>query len=280
MNLIEKEKRLSEYEGEDKVISSTEFAEILKNKAEPIIWKTGMSQLDELHEGFEAGELIILAGPTKSGKSTLARTLTSKFAIQDIRVLWFTFEETERQFFRKFPELPVFFLPAQRTSRMLNWVEDKIIESKLKYNTRIVFIDNFDFLQAILEYKERREMAGFIVLELKRIAMEQNIVIFLLMHLKADKQYFREEDIRAGDIRGESGKPIQMADTSLIIWRNKFMDKNAADNTATLKICMTRRSGVAEKTIHLLLWNGQFEEVKQDNDATQETFNDVIGGEK
>ena len=274
MNNIELEEKLANYSGEDKVISSTELAEILKNKPEVVSWKCNMPMLDELHQGFEAGEVIILSGPSKNGKSTFARTLTAKFAIQDIRVCWFTFEETERQFFAKFPELPLFFLPQVRISRDLEWIEEKIVEAKLKYETRIIFIDNFDFIESRMQiqYKEKREFAGYIVSELKRIAITHNLVIFLLMHLKADKQYFRNNEIRASDIRGESGKPIQMADTSLIIWRNKFMDENAADNSATLKICMTRRSGVAEKIIPLLLWNGEFQEVN--NDTVQETITD------
>ena len=70
-NLYELEKKLSEYSGPDRMVSSLELQEELaKTQEEVFLVPTGIATLDRLLEGgAEAGELFVVSGPTDEGKS-------------------------------------------------------------------------------------------------------------------------------------------------------------------------------------------------------------------
>ena len=63
--LFEAEKKLSEYEGDDRMVSSIDLAEQLKETEDSsFIIPTGVKSLDEMHEGgIEAGEVWLFSGP-------------------------------------------------------------------------------------------------------------------------------------------------------------------------------------------------------------------------
>ena len=77
--------------------------------------------LAQFIEGFYGGELTVLTGPTKNGKTLLAQTLTHHFAQDNIKCLWFSYEVPARQFLAQFGEdLPLFWLPDQLKAKDIN----------------------------------------------------------------------------------------------------------------------------------------------------------------
>lgn len=77
--LYEMETRLSTYDGKDRMVSSLELAEELKKTEDAVfIIPTGVKSYDRLHEGgVEAGELIIVTGPTGEGKTSILMSITN-----------------------------------------------------------------------------------------------------------------------------------------------------------------------------------------------------------
>lgn len=90
--LYELEKKLADYQGQDRMVSSHELNEALKETQEQVfIIPTGVATLDRLLEGgVEAGELFIISGPTDEGKSTMAISITRNMADQGTKTAWFT----------------------------------------------------------------------------------------------------------------------------------------------------------------------------------------------
>ena len=58
----------------------------------------------------------------------------------------------------------------------LDWIEEKIIEGIAKYNTKVIFIDQLDFIVAFGK-ENRADMIGKVMRDLKGLAKKWNVVI-------------------------------------------------------------------------------------------------------
>ncbi len=253
------EQQLFEYNGDDRIVLSTELAERFKTFGDDYkqyIYLFSMPTLDSLLGGVQVGELTIISGPTGMGKTLLAQTFTKNFYTNDIKSVWFTYEVPAFQFLRQFGEvLQVFAMPQSLTDNSLEWVEKRIYESYLKYETKIVFIDHLHYL---IDMQTRQNMAieiGFIMRYLKKLAMRYTQAIFLIAHMTKVKEE-REPDTE--HLR-DSGLIGCEADNVFFIWRKK-----SDPQRAVLKITKHRRNGVMGKKIDLIkVGNYLYEEEKR-----------------
>jgi len=272
--LYDMEKKLSEYQGEDRIISSKEMAEILAQQPyDSTIYETKIPALDRiLGGGVEAGELILVSGPTGHGKTTLLMTITKNLTEgTEIQSVWFSFEVTPRQFFRKFDfKPPLFYLPAKITSKHLEWLEERILEAKVKYDAKVVFIDHLHFLFNLSHMRNTSLEIGDLVSKIKDIAITNNLVIFLIVH--PEKRHREStEDPHHDDIR-DSGLIPQYADTAMMIWRvpndyepgmrkKKIRELHEGDVQAILRITKNRREGT-HGYVRMMLQDGFFKELE------------------
>jgi hypothetical protein len=254
------EKNLAEYEGEDRIISSHEMSLKLKESPDSIIRvKSFIPSLDAAIEDFRDGELIVISGPTKNGKTLFAQTLTVNFSKQQYFPLWFSYEIPARQFLSQFPNLPLIYLPAKLKAHALPWVEERIQESFIKYHSRIVFIDHLHYLFDMARVKSPSIEIGTIIRKLKTLAVNGEFVIFLLCHTTKGKC----EDLSYESIR-DSSFVSQESDSVLMIKRTP--DKG--QNTARLRVEFHRRTGVLEKVIELEKIDGYLREPAHREEGT------------
>lgn len=253
MELTEKLLQLKDYTGDDEVVTSVDIKHEIAKLPDPVKFDAKIFGLDKVIDGFEGGELIAISGPRKSGKTLLAQTFTENFFHQDITCLWFSFELTPRQFINRFPQLPVFVMPRKLKAYALDWLQDRIIEAVAKYSVSAVFIDHLHFLFDMAKSRNASIEIGTIIRFLKTLAIELNIVIFVMCHTK--KLDPLKNDISDDDIR-DSSFVAQESDCGMIIWRVKD-----ADTKARLKVCYHRRTGCWEKTINLEKKDGLLYEV-------------------
>jgi len=177
--------KFEKYFGEDEVISSYKVQEYYKQMAVPSrLYNTGMPVLDSIVEGFEDGDIVIVSGITGNGKTLFCRTLTKQFSRIDVECLWFSYEESPMSLIAKFVDVcPMFYLPKKLVSSNLAWIEDRIIESRVKYGTRVVFIDHLHFLVPLSGTQNMSMLIGGIVRELKTMAIRNSVAIFLICHM-------------------------------------------------------------------------------------------------
>jgi replicative DNA helicase len=243
------DEELQTYTGEDRVISSHEMKLELSTHPNTLVnIKSRIPSLDREVEGFRDGELIIISGPTKNGKTLLAQTLTINFIKSQEYPLWFSFEVPAHQFFSQFPELPLFYLPRKLEAHAMTWLEQRCLESFSKYRTRIIFIDHLHFLFDLARTKNPSLEIGSVIRRLKTMAVQNGWVIFLLAHTTKGKQ---EENISYESIR-DSSFIRQESDCVLMIKRMPEVSENAA----RLKVEFHRRTGVLEKKIDLVKIGG------------------------
>jgi len=245
----EKKKNLKEYDGPDKVITSHEMSLLLAEETSSwIAVKSRMPTLDRYCDGFRDGELIVISGPTKHGKTLLAQSLTLAFVKQQEFPLWFTFEVPARQFLSQFPDLPLFYLPQKLRAHALPWIEERIQESFEKYRTRIVFLDHLHYLFDMARAKSPSIEIGTVIRRLKTMAVEMGLCVFLLCHTTKGKP---DDEMTYDSIR-DSSFVSQESDCVIMIRRNPENGETAAK----ISIEFHRRTGVLKKMFNVQRENG------------------------
>jgi replicative DNA helicase len=244
---------------DDKVISSFELqAKLLKEKKTPHInIKSLIPGIDYACEGFQDGELIVISGPTKNGKTLLAQTLTVNFTKQKEFSGWFTYEVPPRQFLGQFQELPLFYLPQKNKAQDFNWFMERCLESHFKYHTRVFFIDHLHYLIDMARIKNTSLDIGTIVRRIKRFAVDNDFVIFLLAHIGKNET----EELSYRDLR-DSSFIAQESDTVIMIKRTP----KESQTSARARVEFHRRTGKIEWIVYLDKQNGVLKEVIKDGE--------------
>jgi archaellum biogenesis ATPase FlaH len=234
---------------------ATELETLQKIEVEKVF--SNIPSLDKAIEGFIPGELIVISGPTKHGKTLLAQSFTAEFVKQNVFPLWFSFEVPPRQFLKSFPELPLFYLPRRLNINAINWMKAKMDESFNKYHTRVIFIDHLHYLFDIARTHNPSIEIGNVIRQLKTIAVLKEYIIFLLCHTRKGSSEVKElthESIR------DSSFVSQESDCVLLMIRNT---KNPESNEAKLKVEFHRRLGVLNKVINLVKVDGYLRELEK-----------------
>lgn len=255
------------YEGRDEVITSKKAQELLKEKNSKPTAKffSKIPKLDAMIDGFREGDVVVISAPTKSGKTTLAQTLTISLSEAEVSSLWFSYEMTQQEFLSKFPDpLPFFTLPKSLKGNSTDWLEQRIIESIAKHGVKVVFIDHLHFLIDMNFIGKNGNVSlfiGSIMRKLKQIAIKWDVAIVLIAHTKKTSGEF-DRDPDLSDIR-DSSFISQEADTVLMIWRKKDKETEEYGNRACLAVAANRRNGKVGKIPLVLQNNRFFEEAKQ-----------------
>lgn len=270
------EQELFDYQGDDRIVSSHELAVDLdiENVSS---YQTGVVALDNILNGVEPGEMVIVSGPTGEGKTTLLMSITNNVAKAGIESLWFTLEVTPKSFIKKIKKsagdnIPLFYMPNRNTDNQLDWIEKRIIEAKVKHDVKFVFIDHIHQIFSL-----HKSNGGSVSLEIgdmvgriKQMAVDHHLIIFLIAHTR-DNSLSPTAEPRKEEIR-DSGLISRLADAIVMVWRIKNGDfakdrrpsnLNELDTESKVRVVKNRREG-KQGTFLMEHVNGQLIE-KDDN---------------
>lgn len=243
---IKLEAELASYSGNDKIVSSIEMKDTLRerlNTIPSVSMRSNIPAIDRHIHSFVGGELTVISGTTGNGKTLFAQTLTKEFSDQGKYCLWFTYEVAALQFLEQFTEpVPPFLMPGELASSSMEWITKRIWEAKLKFGLDAVFIDHLHFL---IDMSNRGNISleiGSVMRALKKIALRFNIAVFLLAHTQK-LELDREPEL---DALRDSGMIACESDNVFFVWR--ILN---TDNRAIFKIAKNRRFGVMGKKVHL-----------------------------
>jgi replicative DNA helicase len=263
MKQIELEQEIMAYDGEDRVLPADE---VLKRyiadrpKGEKILSK--IPTLDKTIGGFFPGQLVVVSGVTGHGKTTLCQTFTKNMSEQLTMPLWFSYEVGTEDFLSTFhPDYQKhIYLPLKLKDNTLKWLEDRMMESKIKYQTTAVFIDHIHYLVQMNSKQNMSFVIGECVRGLKQLAIKHNLVIFLIAHMTKTRP---DEEPGLGHTR-DSSFIEQEADSVLYCWRH------ARDKWVTIvKVAKNRKRGVIDTKIGLILRDGKYEETTLTEEQAQ-----------
>ena len=250
-------KNLCDYAGPDEIVTSQQLRhELAQTKDEVFAVRFKPQFFPSLIgaiRGFQEGELIIISGPPKAGKTLFAQSLTYAFSQNDIDSLWFSYEVPTRQFINSFPDemFPKFFLPREIHANRIDWFEERSLEAWEKYRNRVVFIDHLHFLFDMARVRNASLEIGAYVRRIKRFAILHGLIVFLIWHLtKIDPG----ADITYNNLR-DSSFAAQESDTIFLI-RRLFNDQGEAGDEAELKITFHRRTGIMGRRIDFIKQGG------------------------
>lgn len=256
------------YEGEDKVISFEEVAKKIKDNPDEVKIFTGWSKLDDIIKGFRLQQVVVVSALTKSGKTSFLMDLTTRIA--KFNPVWFPFEESAEELIRKYLERglppPHGFTPEYMSGTTIDWIEKRVVESIAKYNSKVVFIDQLDFIVP-MSAENHALRIGQAMRELKAIAKKWNVCIFLICHLvktKMDTQPTLE------DLKGSSSIG-QEADTVIMLWREMFKKDKQVEitNKVNVSVQANRRHG-STGNVKMIYDNGKFKEDEWIPETTKE----------
>jgi hypothetical protein len=250
---------LKEYLGDDKVVTSYELRDkLLAEKKTPhVSVKSNMPGIDHACQGFQDGELIIISGPTKNGKTLLAQTFTVNFSKQKEYAGWFSYEVPARQFLDQFPMLPMFYMPQKNKAADFEWFMTRCLEAYFKYNTRIFFIDHLHYLIDMARVKNPSLDIGVIVRKIKRFAVDNDFIIFLLCHVGKNTG----DDLSHKDLR-DSSFIAQESDCCIMVKRTP----KEGQNRAKARVEFHRRTGIMEWSVTLEKQFGLLKEIAMEGE--------------
>ena len=243
----------------DDIVLSNEYLEAvekyLEERGKPVCLKTGFRTLDGLVGGMEGGEVWIISGTPKAGKTLLLKTFLRNLSEQEVMCCVFQYEVNPYKFLKSMENpsgsIPIFALPTTIKDHDLKWLDTMISKAIKKYKAQVIFIDHLHFLVDLMRHNISIEI-GSVMRRLKKMALTHNVVIFLVAHTVKAKP---DTELDMSDIR-DSGLIAAESDTILFIWRTK-----KPHNGSVLKIAADRKNGTITK-IELVKTGLYLEEVK------------------
>lgn len=247
--LIRLQEIMSAYDGEDRLYTSEEIVQDLKDKPRPEGFKTYIEGLDTLTGGFRKKQVITMFAHTKHGKTQVATWLMSLFP--ELHPVLIPLEQNVDELISQWTErnytIPHFIAPRRSdTFVFVEWIEERIIEGIAKYNSQMIVIDHLGYIDNNgKDNKWKREnlayRLGQVMKEIKHLANKWDVVIILLAHISEGDEGRppQLQDIgNSSDIKKES-------DTVISIWRkNKLHNKvRIYDDKTMLSVLANRRFG-------------------------------------
>lgn len=251
---------MKDYNGPDKVVKVSELwkkIEADRLTRPDFSAPTGIQTIDECLKKLKRGHLVVLSGPPKNGKTSLAMTFTKSFVEQGLKCLWFPFEMGHEDILESFKGLFSdtfeFYSPEELIDKELEWVRNRIIEAKAKYGVDAVFIDHTDFLRDRRLISKQVSMntatyVGAIIQGVKVLALEQNVIIVLLHHLT--KANWSTNELPTAEDMRDTGQVAQLADYVLMIIRrraSKGSEQIYIENEAVGGVIENRHGGLTKK---------------------------------
>lgn len=237
--------------------------------------------------GVNLGDVIVIAGQSGHGKTSLAQDWTMSLlrGRAKLKALWFSYEVLPVHLWKKFQAMGMTredcaFIPAKHTTGNVAWVEKKIQEGKQKFGIKTVFIDHLGFLlpktNGILGQSLSSNYASFltqVMRDLKTIALKEEVIIFLPVHMKKVDSRNRRSDI--DDIKDTSGI-AQESDLVFLIEREKEKDKDAKSyftDVTKITLAKNRKTGITVVgNFSMIKGRFAYDETQDKSDSSFEEF--------
>lgn len=220
---------------------------------------SGYAEVDRLTKGLVGGELIVIAGATSQGKTTVALNIANNVAVNGTPVLFVTLEMTKAEVTARLMKMNggdtesyqnAASLMAYQKEDELNWkdIDGLIAKAKQELNVGLIVIDHLHYFSRELDHLS--EDLGRITKELKKNAIRHDVPIALISHVRKKGNNEAKgkapdiDDLRGSSYIAQDADIVMMvalspvSDTALMIRldknRNRGIDHNANAHVVVL----------------------------------------------
>lgn len=254
---------------------------------------SGFTDLNKMTDGFQKGNLIVLAARPSVGKTALALNFAMNACKSDTKVIFFAFEmsanelnyrlmsslaNVDSMFLRKGKEYLTDeelgnavtamgiiddwdFRISDNNSRQTVYDICQNVRSQVRQDPNQDFLVIIDYLQLIKTDKtiNRHDLQiGEITRELKLLAKELNIPIILLSQLNRGVVNRTDKRPQMSDLR-DSGNIEQDADVIILLHRDDYYDRDSENkNIIEVNIAKQRNGPVGAVELVFLKEKGKF----------------------
>lgn len=183
-----------------------------------------IKSIDDLTLGLTGGELIVLSGPTSSGKTQLSTLIAYNIARDGHKVLFVTMEMTKAQMTDRFmsvtdtdlSELEHGIIEYQKESDLEALDIGYLVADAVKDGTKFIVIDHLHYFSGEDDANQAQAL-GRIVKDFKQNAVKYDVPIVLICHIR--KLQNEGKKPTANDLR-DSSLIGQHADQIIMVWRD------------------------------------------------------------
>ena len=235
-----------EYAGEFRLIWSSETLEEIKSRPKRTSHMSGVEALDSITGGIRPQQVIGLGAQSGHGKTAFGFWLLKQY--EALNPVLIPLEQSSEELIEQRNEngqfIPNYLAPKKHSANVdPDWIEQRIVESIAKYNSKMVMLDHLGYIEVGKEY--RREDAPLRIEKklqaIKHLAMKWNVAIVILIQLQ---QMEEEQAPQLRDLKGSSAIR-QECDQIMFLWRNneKSGKARAYDNKVLISIQKNRFTG-------------------------------------
>lgn len=214
------------YEGADRVVHFTDY--LLEKASKANIGKTylsGWPKFDKALQGIQTGEVVVVSGYLKNGKTLFAESWLRQIHQQypDVKSLFFSFEVQTERIVAKYmdnTDLQV-HVPLELKTMDFDWLWNRCYEAKTKHGASIIVIDHLHFLVDMATKQNMSLNIGAFMRKLKmEIANGLDLAVILIAHQGQPKE---DREASVGGIR-DSSFIGQECDSVILVGRRKNLD--------------------------------------------------------
>lgn len=265
----------------DVLLENFKKLEELSHMTNPITGvPTGFEELDELTRGFQAGDLLILAGRPSMGKTALAMNIAQYASVHaENQVSVFSLEMPKEQIAMRLlggeakvemsklwtgnldnQDWDQLAVAAARMMDVKVWIDDTptitpghirrtIRQIQKRHELGLIIVDYLQLMKSTERILHREQEISEISRTLKAIAKEFKVPVLALSQLNRDLERRPDKRPKMADLR-ESGAIEQDADMIMFIYRDEVYNEESEDKGLAELIVAKNRNG-ATKTIKL-----------------------------
>ena len=243
---------------------------------------SGFRDLDDVTNGFQKSDLILIAARPSMGKTAFALNIAANAAINGSKVAIFSLEMSKRQLGRRLlaaqsridsSKVQTGNITATEFGDLMDALEilhDKEIyiddsaglrvselrqkarRLKLEKDIDAIIIDYLQLMQAKSKGENRQQEISEISRSLKALARELDVPIIALSQLSRSPELRADKRPLLSDLR-ESGALEQDADIVMFLYREEYYDPQP-DNENLAELIIAKNRNGATKTINLYFY--------------------------
>lgn len=218
-------------DGKGEVLHFTDF--LLERATQPPgrIFKSSFSSFDSKIQGIKTGEVFVITGKKKNGKSLFAESWIYSLMKNnpgEAKTLILSYENESEQLLSKYQkdETVPLYLPRQLETMNFDWLHDRCMEAKLKFNCRILLIDHLHFMVDMNTKQNMSLNIGAFMRRLKHdIANGLGLAVILIAH----SQSLKEDEEASSDTMRDSSFIGQECDSVIVVSRKKNYTQKELD---------------------------------------------------